>query len=207
MATAPVTTSAAQRGKPSHTTALRIAAEPTGGPEAGLVAPRLDRHHDGEGDDHECEQKVGHDGERVEVEDDRHAAEGDLREPAQERAERGGANMPRQLRRLARGEPRHEREEDADCSDDAVAELDERVEPLLRVGRIAAARPVLTAETGAREPDERTGRDDDEHRPQGDRREPQKALRRHAVEQGVGEIVTVPPESIGPRGALSAKPS
>ena len=83
--------------------------------------------------------------------------------------------------RLARGEPRREREEDADRGDDAVAELDERVEALLGIRSVAAARPVLAAETGAREPHERTRRDDDEHRPQGERGEPQ-APRRHAVE-------------------------
>ena len=109
------------------------------------MAPGFHRHDDGESDDHEREQEVGHDRKGMKVEDDRHAAEGDLREPAQERAERCGACVPRQTGRLPRGQPRHEREEDADRGDDAVAELDERVEPLLGIRRVAAARPVLAA--------------------------------------------------------------
>ena len=54
-----------------------------------------------ERDDHEREQEVGHHGERMEVEDDRDAAERDLRDRPEEGRERGPAHPSREGPRRA----------------------------------------------------------------------------------------------------------
>src|SRR4051812_17806105 len=65
----------------------------------------------------------------------------------------------------AREDPRHERAEDREEGEDAIAELDVRVEALrLEVVRLTAG-PVLAAETGAGEAHGRTGRDDEDEHP------------------------------------------
>jgi hypothetical protein len=53
------------------------------------VSPRLDDDHDGQRDYHQCEQEVSHHSQRVELEHDRDPAEGNLRNGAGERRERG----------------------------------------------------------------------------------------------------------------------
>ena len=52
------------------------------------VAPRFDHDDDREGDDDERQQEVGHDGERMQIEDHGHAAERDLRHASQEGTQR-----------------------------------------------------------------------------------------------------------------------
>ena len=86
--------------------------------------------------------------------------------------------QPREAARPARRQPGGEREDDPDERDHAVAELDECVEALLRVGPVAAARPVLAAETRARQADERARRDDQEQRDARRERDPEERPRR-----------------------------
>ena len=64
-------------------------------PQPLLVTPGLQHDHGGEGDDEEREQEVGHDGQRMEIEDHRDAAERNLRHSAQEGPERGEPHEPR----------------------------------------------------------------------------------------------------------------
>ena len=76
------------------------------------------------------------------------------------------AHRPQRERPLdpARRQPRGERENDPDERDHSIAELDECVEALLRIGLVAAARPVLAPESRAREAHEGARRDDEEQR-------------------------------------------
>ena len=125
------------------------------------VAPCLARDHDGERDDHEREQEVGHHRERMQVEDHREAAERDLGDRAEEGGERRPPHPPRQPVDPARREPRDERGQDPDDRDDAVPELDHRVEVLRGERRVAAPRPVVAAEARPGQAHERARRDDE----------------------------------------------
>ena len=160
VAIAPVTTITAQPTTPTSATS----AEPAGRdrrPEPARVAPCLERDDDRERDDHEREQEVGHHRERMQVEDDRDAAERDLGDRPEEGRERGRLHPPGEPDDAPRREPGRERREDPDDSDDAVPELDHRVEVLRRERGRAAPRPVVAAEARAGEPDEGARRDDE----------------------------------------------
>ena len=126
--------------------------------------PRLDRDDDREREHDHREQEVRHHRERVEVDRDRDRAHRDLGDGDEERAERGEPSTARQPRHARGAEPGEEREREPDERDDPVAELDERVEALLRVGLVAAARPVLAPEPGSGQPHERARGDDEEER-------------------------------------------
>ena len=63
-----------------------------------------------------------------------------------------------------RRKPGEKREDQPDERDHPVPELDDGMEVPLRVGVVAAPRPVLASEPRPRQPDERTGRDDHEER-------------------------------------------
>ena len=126
----------------------------TGAPRP-RAAPRLERDDDRERDDDEREQEVRHHRERVELEDHGDPAERDLRDRAEERGQRE-AHAPSAAGRRTRRDASqvasdaripHER-------DDAVPELDERVEALRGERRVAAARPVVAAEARPGQPHE-----------------------------------------------------
>ncbi len=74
----------------------------------------------------------------------------------EERRERREPHAAREADDPARAEPGDERQRQADEGDHAVPELDERVESLLRVGLVAALRPVVAPEAGSGQPHERT---------------------------------------------------
>ena len=154
------------------------------------MAPRLDRDDDGERDDDEREQEVRHHRERVQVEDHGQAAERDLRDGAEKRAERRASNPARQAVDAARGEPGHERGQDPDERDDAVAELDHRVEVLRRERRIAAARPVVAAEPRPRQADERARGDDEPERRDRADRDPEEAVAARPAREGAARTLT-----------------
>ena len=88
-----------------------------------------------------------HDRERVQVDGDRDRAHRHLRRGEQERRERREPHAARQPcdEDATPSHVARTRQQPAAC-DDAVPELHPRVEPLLRVQRVAAARPVLAAE-------------------------------------------------------------
>ena len=62
------------------------------------------------------------------------------------------------------GQPEEEVRHHGERVHHAIAELDERMKALLRIGLVATAGPVLAAEARARQADERTRGDDEEER-------------------------------------------
>ena len=155
---------------------------PGGGGESAVVAPRLERDHDREREHREREQEVRHHRERVQVERDRDGAHRDLRDGQQERGERRESHATRKADDPARAEPGDERQRQTDEGDDAVPELDERVESLLRVGLVAALRPVVASETGSGQPHEGPRCDHEEEGRAGGEREPQEPTRRERAD-------------------------
>jgi hypothetical protein len=127
-------------------------------------SPGLDRDDGSEREHHHREQEVRHHRERVKIDRDRDRSHRDLRDGHEESRERGPADAPVESRHAERAEPGGERQRKPDERDDPVPELDERVEALLRVRLVAAARPVLAAEARSGQPDERARRDDEEER-------------------------------------------
>ena len=107
---------------------------PAGWREPARVAPRLDATTTAPREDDEGEQEVRHHGDRVEVEQDRDAAERDLgdRPESASRARRCGpsAGARRPAARRARSISVRS---DPDERDEAVAELDRRVPALLGI--------------------------------------------------------------------------
>ena len=177
VATAPVTTSAAQAGRPAHVTKRRSHRGPAAAASAAVVAPRLERHHDRQREHREREQEVRHHRERVQVERDRDRAHRDLRDRQEERRERRQSHSSREADHAARAEPGDERQREPDERDDAVPELHEGVESLLRVGPVAALRPVVAPEAGSGQPHEGARGDHEEERRAGGEREPQEPTR------------------------------
>ena len=150
VATAPVTTSAMQTGRPAQVTSRRSQRGPAGRREPVAQAPGFERGYQSQPERREPEQEVGHDRERVQVERDRDAAHRNLRDRDEKRTESGPATPVRELRDAPRSEPGEECEDDADERYEAIAELDECVKTLLRIWLVAATRPVLAAEPGTR---------------------------------------------------------
>lgn len=138
------------------------------------MAPRLERDDDRERHDDEREQEVRHHRERVEIEDHGQPAKRDLGNGASERAERGAPHPAVEVGDPARREPCDEGGENPAERDDAVSELDDRVEVLGGERRRAATRPVVAPEPGAGQADERARGDDEAERDHSGDREPQK---------------------------------
>ena len=103
------------------------------------MAPRLERHDDRERDDYQREQEVGHDRERVEVEDHRQAAERDLGDGPEEGAERRAPDPSREPVDATRRQPRDESGGDPGERHETVAELDHRVKNVLATVQAVAS--------------------------------------------------------------------
>jgi len=129
--------------------------------EAAGMAPSLEHDDDREPDDDEREEEVRHHRERMEAQNHRDSSEWDLRHRAEERRERDPPDPRRQALDPPGGEPCHHRDEQTCERDDPVAELDESVEVRGRERRLAAAGPVVAAETRSGQPDERSRGDDE----------------------------------------------
>ncbi len=95
VATAPVTTSAAQAGIPIQVTNRRSQPGPAGRGEASGVAPRLEHDHHRQREHDQREQEVRHHRERVEVEGDRDRAQRNLRDGERETRDSAARRTPR----------------------------------------------------------------------------------------------------------------
>ena len=175
--TVPVTTRTAHDATPTQAT-LRSHEGPAAGASPPVVAPGLDHDDDGARDDDDCEQKVGHHGNGVQLEQDGDPAERDLGDRA-ERCEQGeNAHEAWQSVDAPRREPGDDREDDPDECDHAVPELDRGMPARLGVRLVPALRPVVTAEPGGGQADDGTARDDDPEREECDVRELKEPSRR-----------------------------
>ena len=131
---------------------------------APIVAPGLDHDDDGTRHDEKREQEMRHHGDGVEVEQHGDPAERNLGDRAERRDQRDGPHPPRQPFDAPCCEPRDERKDDADERDHAIAELDRGMTTRLGIRLVAAARPVVAAETRGRQAYDGAARDNDPER-------------------------------------------
>ncbi len=172
-----------------------------GGAEPGRAAPCLEDDDDRERDDDEREQEVRHDGERVEIEDHRDAAERDLRDRPEKRGQRDPDDPARQPSHAARRMPGGERCEDPAHGDHPVPELDHRVVAQRGERRRPTAWPVVAAEARAGQSHEGPRGDDQAQDDDGAHREVEEASRRHRLAQArpnLHDSVTPAPSSTAP---------
>ncbi len=175
--TVPVTTRAAQAATPTQAT-FRSHDGPAAGAMAAMVAPGLDHDDDGARHDEKREQEMRHHGDGVEVEQHGDPAERNLGDRAERREQRDDPHPPRQPVDAPCREPGDEREDDADEGHHAIAELDRGVTTRSGIGLVAAARPVVAAETRGRQAYDGTARDDHPEREKRDARELKESSRR-----------------------------
>ena len=144
---------------------------------ANQVARALDDDHRHRERD-QREQEVAHHDQRVQLEQDGDPAEHPLGEHG-ERQRDGAPEEPARHAGDAEGRDRGDQRREADDeARDAVPELDVGVVVLGRQERLAAARPVLAAQPGAREADGGARHDDEEERGEGRVGEPLEGRRR-----------------------------
>ena len=147
--------------------------------EPPAATPSLEGDDDRAREHEQREEEVRHHRDRVEVEQHRDAAERNLRDRPERGGERDGAHPARQSVDPPGGKPHDHGEDDADERDETIAELDRRVPTLLRIGLVAAARPVVASEPGCGQPHDGTTRDDDPQREDRNRRELDEPARGH----------------------------
>ena len=146
MTNAPVTTRTSAAGsKASASQGSQAGTVPSG----RLFANPIGSHQNGRGQAHrsEREQEVRHDQQRVEVEDHGQAAQRDLSDDGDRYGEGDPADPAGQPSYAARCDRRDRRARHGTERHDAVSELHEGVEVLLRERGVAAAGPVVAAET------------------------------------------------------------
>ena len=117
---------------------------------------------DGHAESEEREQEVGHDDQRVQLDEHRDPPEDALQEHGDRKRPGRDEKPARQLLDAGSSDSGRQGDQSDDEPDAAVPVLDERVEVLLRQERRAAARPVVAAEPRPRETNGRARYDDEE---------------------------------------------
>ena len=151
-------------------------------------ADRLDREHDGAGEQRDREQEVRHHNRPAKVAGDGEVAERRLREGTEQDEQGNPAPPAGESRRPPRREPRHERDRDHDAADEPVSELDEGVDVLLGERLAAlASRPVAAPEPRVGQANRRAAADDQPEAGTRSRRELEEARRRELEAPDAGE--------------------